>query len=605
MLKERPVNFKNTLKGAMGLLPHVPQLIKGGIALATAKPESHKSLGSLLEDQAQKTPNHAALLFEGQRYSYSEMNGEANRYSRVLMDRGIKSGDVVAVLLENRPETLFAVAGIAKLGAIAAMINSNQDGDVLVHSLSLVKPKACIVGAERRKAYQDIADQIDSVEDLPLFLPLTGKERTPAAFDNMEKLLDAASTANPPTTASVQMQDPCFYIYTSGTTGLPKASIMTHQRWVLAGIGMGNSMLRLQSDDVFYCCLPLYHNNGLSVSWASVLGTGATLALAKKFSASNFWKDIDRHGATSFCYIGELCRYLLNQPEQPSDNQHGVRMVVGNGLRPDVWMEFKERFAIEHIAEFYGASEGTLAFVNMFNLDKTAGYCPLPYAIVDVDTVTEEPSRNNKGWMTKVKRGSIGLLITEVTERTPYYGYTDDEASAKKLFHGVFKKGDCWFNTGDLVKDQGFKHIAFADRLGDTFRWKGENVSTTQVEAVANSHPQVEDAVVYGVAIPGTDGKAGMASITPNVALNDLDIENLGNLLQDKLAKYALPVFIRLRPTQDVTGTFKHQKAQLKKEGFNIDIVDEPIFVMRPGSGRYELLKDELYTEIEAGKIGF
>ena len=278
-------------------------------------------------------------------------------------------------------------------------------------------------------------------------------------------------------------KDKAFYIFTSGTTGMPKASVMTHYRWLRALAGFGGLGMRLNSDDTLYCCLPLYHNNALTVALSSVLNSGATLALGKSFSASKFWDDVIRYEATAFVYIGEICTYLLNQPPKPTDRQHKVRVIAGNGLRPAIWDDFTERFGIKRVCEFYAASEGNTAFVNVLNIDKTTGICPTPVAFVEYDDDTGEPVRDDNGRVRKVQDGEPGLLLSKVSNFQPFDGYTDKEATEKKLVRDAFKEGDVWFNTGDLMRSQGFGHAAFTDRLGDTFRWKGENVATTEVEA--------------------------------------------------------------------------------------------------------------------------
>jgi acyl-CoA synthetase (AMP-forming)/AMP-acid ligase II len=380
---------------------------------------------------------------------------------------------------------------------------------------------------------------------------------------------------------------------------LPKASIMSHLRWLKSMAGVGQIALRLTGDDVFYCPLPLYHNNALTISWGAVLGAGCTLALGRKFSASKFWDEVRHHDATAFCYIGETLRYLLNQPKDSRDRDHRVRVIVGNGLRPEIWDAFQARFRIPFIAEFYGASEANVAFVNALGLSKTVGYCPLPFAVVEYDAEADAPVRGPDGFMRKVPRGGVGLLVAPVTQRTPYDGYTDAAASERKLFRDAFAPGDCWFNSGDLVRDQGYRHIAFVDRVGDTFRWKGENVATTEVEAALNRHPQVEQAVVYGVAVPGADGRAGMASLTWRG--ETFDGEGLARFLRESLPAYAVPLFVRLRAEQEVTVTFKFRKVEIRDEGFDPARVADPLHVLDPATGAYAPLTAERYARIRGG----
>ena len=265
----------------------------------------------------------------------------------------------------------------------------------------------------------------------------------------------------------------------------------------------------------------------------------------KQFSASKFWADVELNRATAFTYIGELCRYLLNQPEKPGDRDNRIRLMVGNGLRPEIWSEFTTRFGISRVAEFYGASECNIAFVNALNVDRTAGICPLPHAVVEYDEDSGSPRRHSDGRLRKVRTGDVGLLLSKVTDRAPFDGYTDEEATDKKLVRDGFDDGDCWFDTGDLVRRQGWSHVAFVDRLGDTFRWKGENVATTEVEGALLAHPAVEQAVVYGVEIPGTDGRAGMAAVTLHED-EKFDGADVAELLFQRLPSYAVPLFVRV-----------------------------------------------------------
>ena len=596
----------DVLKPTADKLSGVDRLLMGAGILLKSRFRDNITIATLIEGHAGRSPQHDAITFENERYTYAQLNANANRYARTLKAGGIEKGDVVGVLLDNRPETLFIVAALAKLGAAAAMCNTKQRGDVLAHSLSTVKPKAMLVGDELFDAFEEIRDESGIAELNPLWLvPSNSRAATAPPPEGWTDFV--AEAANQPTgnlddAAEVSSKDTCFYIFTSGTTGMPKASRMSHVRWLRGGAGLGMAGLRLTPEDRFYCPLPLYHNNALTVSWSSVLCAGATFALAKKFSVSGFWPDVRHHKATVFCYIGELCRYLLQADPHENDRNHSIRAVIGNGLRPDIWDEFKSRFGIDRVCEFYGASEGNLIFVNGFNMDRTAGFCPLPFAVVEYDPETEEPVTDDNGRMKEVKKGETGLLLNKVTDFAPFEGYTDPEASEKKLFRGVFKKDDCYFNTGDLVRRQGMRHIAFVDRLGDTFRWKGENVATTQVENALNAFSQIEESVVYGVEVPHSDGRAGMAAITPVRDLEDIDWGALVSHLRDELPDYAVPVFIRLRPEQEVTGTMKYRKVDLKKQAYSPE-GDEPVYMLKGGADRYEPIDDATREALDDGDI--
>ncbi|HSW12859.1 MAG TPA: long-chain-acyl-CoA synthetase [Solimonas sp.] len=593
------VHLRDMARGVISTLPDLVTVNKGLVKMALLRPNWRGSIGSVLEQHARRNPGRVALAFEDRRWSYGELNAWANRIAGALRARGVRPGDSVAILFENRPEMLACVAATVKLGAIAGMLNYNQRGEVLEHSIKLSKARVIIVGDECMEALQS-SSYVPGQQQGFTWL-WEGEGQSPAGYDDLRAVQASMPDDDPAETRDIVMKQPAFYIFTSGTTGLPKASVMSHYRWLNSMAGVGQTTLRLKPDDVFYCCLPLYHNNALTVSWGAAMGAGCTLALSRKFSVSRFWDEVRQYNATAFCYIGELCRYLLNRPASPADRSHRIRLAIGNGLRPEIWDEFQNRFGIERICEFYGASESNLAFINAFGLTKTAGFCPLTFAIVEFDPESEQPVRDRKGYMKKVASGGIGLLISEVTDRRPFEGYTDAKASEAKLFRNVFKKGDCWFNSGDLVRDQGWKHIAFVDRVGDTFRWKGENVATTEVEGALGRHPSVEHAVVYGVSIPGCDGRAGMAALT--WTQGEFDGAGLAKLLCSDLPAYAVPLFLRLRPEQEVTGTFKYRKVDLKKQGFDPAQVDEPLYVLCDRAKGYEPVTAELFRRIAAGEL--
>lgn len=592
------VRLWDLVRGVMAALPDTLRVQKGLWNLVTAAPDRRGSIGQVLAEHAARRPQATALLFEDQRWSYSEFNAWANRIAAVLRAHGVGNGDAVAVLFENRPESLASVAGIVKLGAVAGLLNHQQRGEALAHSIKLTQAKIVVVGEECVAALASTA--FTPMTDATRVYLWDGVGKPPNGYLSLRELTATANAENPVETVAVLQKQPAFFIFTSGTTGLPKASVMTHYRWLRGMAGVGQMALRLKPDDILYCPLPLYHNNALTVSWGATLGSGCALALGRKFSASRFWDEIRRTDATAFCYIGELCRYLLNQAESGSDREHRVRMMVGNGLRPELWDAFQARFGIARICEFYGASESNAAFINAFGVPRTAGFCPLPFAIVKFDADLDQPRRLENGHLQKVTKGGIGLLITEVGKRTPFDGYTDAKASEAKLLRNVFKSGDVWFNTGDLVRNQGWRHIQFADRVGDTFRWKGENVATTEVEAALASFPGVLDAVVYGVLVQHADGRAGMAALTLSDAL---DGAALAQHLAAQLPAYAVPLFLRLRAEQETTSTFKFRKVELKREGFDPALVHEPLYLLADRRHGYQRLTAKLHAQIVAGEL--
>lgn len=604
-MNAKPVTLSNLISNALFQPKGIKPLVKGLYTLISSKPDKFRSIGSHLEAHAKKRPNSPAIRYLDDEFSYSQVNAWVNRYARYFLSQGIQAGDTIGINIENRTECLISVLATVKIGAIAAMINTSQRGEVLLHSIKLVKPKLMLIGEEQVENIATVVESLDIKLRTQLhYLKDTGQRPCPSYYLDMAIVSQGLSEENPGTTDKIQMKQACFYIFTSGTTGLPKASVMSHYRWHKSMAGMGLASMRLRHDDVMYLSLPLYHNNALTVSMAGILGSGGCIAISRKFTVSRFWDEVRHYQATTFCYIGELCRYLLNNKPQDNDKDHKIRAIIGNGLRPDIWMEFKQRFAIDHINEFYGASECNLVFTNAFNLDCTAGICPLPYKVVHYDIEADQALRDPSGFMNPVKKGETGLLITEINAKQPFEGYTDKAASEKKILKDVFKPGDRWFNTGDMVIDQGLRHIAFADRLGDTFRWKGENVATTEVEAVANEFPGIEHSVAYGVEIPGTDGRAGMAALTLK-NINDFDPAAFSRHLHEKLPAYAVPLFIRIREQEEITGTFKYRKVELKKEHYDLTQVDERVFVMLPEQGQFTQLTPSLHSQIQQQAIRF
>jgi fatty-acyl-CoA synthase len=567
-----------------GLLMDTPTILRGVITGFGARPSAKTSIGKVFQERAARHADKVFIKFGDQQITYREANETVNRYAAVLAARGVGHGDVVGIMMRNQPQAVLLMLATVKCGAISGMLNYHQRGDVLKHSFGLLDATAIV-------AETDLVDHInDSGADTTGLMTL----------DELDRLAATAPTANPATTAAVLAKDKAFYIFTSGTTGMPKASVMTHYRWLRALAGFGGLGMRLTSNDTLYCCLPLYHNNALTVALSSVLNSGATLALGKSFSASKFWDDVIRYDATAFVYIGEICAYLLNQPPKDTDRQHKVRVICGNGLRPAIWDEFTERFGIERVCEFYGASEGNTAFVNVFNVPRSTGICPTPVAFVEYDADTGEPLRGEDGRVRKVRNGEPGLLLSKVSDFQPFDGYTDPKASEKKLVRNAFRDGDVWFNTGDLMRSQGFGHAAFADRLGDTFRWKGENVATTEVESAVCGYDEVEESTVFGVEVPGTGGRAGMAAIQLKEG-TQFDGKALAKAVYERLPGYAMPLFVRVVGELAHTSTFKSQKVDLRKEGYGAD-VDDPIYVLAGREEGYVEFYDEYPDEVKDGK---
>lgn len=583
----------------------------------TPKRSDRQSVGRMLATQAKLKPDAIALIEDGRQLSWREFNTQANRVAHQLRDAGVGHGDCVALMVENRIEFLVTLLGICKLGAIASLINTHQRQDVLVHSLTLTRARCMVFGEEVLDAVAAVRGQLDLADrEGYLCVPDGGTATMPDWASRCDPSQPGNRDENPAETEEITLADPCFYIFTSGTTGLPKAAIVSGERCMRAMQGMGEICLDIKPEDRLYNALPLYHTTGLIIGFGSVLHAGATMVVKRKFSASRFFDDIRQHHCNCFVYIGEMCRYLMHQPERANDADNPVEKIIGNGLRPDIWMDFKRRFDIPRICEIYGASEGNSGFVNAFNKDCTIGFGISPHVLVEYDADSDSVVRGADGFCKQVAKGEAGLLLNEVNDEARFDGYTDSEASEKKLLRNVLKTGDVYFNTGDLIRqiDVGFAfgrpHYQFVDRTGDTFRWKGENCSTNEVGEIINAHPQVQTSNVYGVEIPGTDGRAGMAAITFDPAQvqrdEDIDWDGLTAHIDANLASYARPIFIRVQREQPTTSTFKLQKTELKRQAFHPEQVgDDAIYVRPPGASGYQRLDAAFYAAIMAAEAGY
>src|SRR5215212_6859772 len=576
------------------LVMDAPVVLRGTLTAFLARGSAKRSIGRVFQERAARYGDQIFIRFDDEALSYRDANQTVNRYAATLAERGVGRGDVVGIMMRNSPSPVLLMLAAVKLGAIAGMLNHKQRGNLLAHSVGLLRAKV-LIGED--DLLSSVAQSGDDVADT-------------LTFNDFERLAADAPADDPAITSSILAEDKAFYIFTSGTTGAPKASVMTHYRWLRAMGGSGALGMRLKRSDTLYCCLPLYHNTALTVAVSGVISAGATLAVGRSFSVSRFWDEVIGYDATAFVYIGEICRYLLNQPEKDTDRRHKVRVIAGNGLRPEIWDEFTKRFGIDRVCEFYAASEGNTAFVNVLNVDKTTGICPTPVAFVEYDDETGDPKRDDKGRVRKVKNGEPGLLLSKVSNFQPFDGYTDKEESEKKLVRDAFKEGDVWFNTGDLMRSQGFGHAAFTDRLGDTFRWKGENVATTEVEAAVSTDPQVEEATVFGVEVPDVGGKAGMAAIQLKEG-KDFDGKALAKAVYDHLPSYAVPLFVRVVKELAHTSTFKSQKVDLRKEGFGgssgegdeeANDIEDPIYVLSGPDEGYVEYYDDYLAEVKDGK---
>jgi citronellyl-CoA synthetase len=600
------LKYRDIIFGLLSVYWRISDFFNTGIKGKKLGPDKNISLGKRLEYITDKYSNNPAIYYEDIMYTYKELNEWINRYANYFLSLDVSKGEVINIFVENRPELMFLIGAMSKIGTVGALINTRQRSSTLLHSMRLNPVKIYIIGEELIKPFEEIKSELGLTgNDKLYFLEDKGEIDIPEGFFDLKKEVENKNVKNPSTTVEIKGKDTYLYIFTSGTTGLPKATHIRNMHTLTSINSWSQIVLHMTPDDIIYNSLPLFHSNAINIAWSAAIGGGSAIALARRFSVRNFWKDIIKFKATCFNYIGEICRYLLNQPPTPEDRKHRVYKICGNGLRPEIWKEFKERFGIREVYEHYGMTEMWGMFCNYLNLDYTVGYNYAPYAIVKYNVENNEPIRNKNGFLQRVEVGQAGLLIIQVTSEYIFAGYTDKIASEKKLLYDVFEKGDVWMNAGDMVRDIGYKHAQFVDRLGDTFRWKGENVSTIEVEEVISSFESIDHTSVYGIKIPGTEGRAGMASILTTVNHEKFDFNSFLRTMESNLPKYAIPIFIRFLSELSTTSTYKIQKFGEKKIGFDINKTSDPVYVLLPRSRNYTLLTPEIYERILQIKYRF
>jgi fatty-acyl-CoA synthase len=552
------------------------------------------TLPAVLAATAEARGDAAALLSDRERLSYRDLACRADRYARWALRHGVVRGEVVWLLMANRPEYVALWLGITRVGGVVALANTHLVGDSLLHSLTLVAPRHVIVGAELAGAFAAIRPRLDPaircwIEGGDGLVPLDGAADGGA---------DALAPAPPPSLA-----DTALLIYTSGTTGPPKAARVSHFR-LMQWSHWFAGLMAVRPDDRMYNCLPLYHSVGGVVATGATLVGGGAVVVRERFSAHRFWSEVAEWECTLFQYIGELCRYLVQSPPHPLETAHRLRLCCGNGLRAEVWEPFRERFRIPQIIEFYAATEGTFSLYNCDGTPGSIGRIPpflahrFPVALVRFDSEAGEPLRGADGFCVHCAEGETGEAIARLEGRG-FEGYTDAAASERKILRSVFAAGDAWYRTGDLMRRDARGNFYFVDRVGDTYRWKGENVSTLEVAAALEACPGVGDAAVYGVAVPHHDGRAGMAAIVADAAF---DLGRLRRHLAARLPAYAWPMFLRLCDGIELTGTFKPQKHRLAQQGYDPRQIADRLYVNDAAAGAFVPLDAALYEAIQSGR---
>tara|TARA_B100000683_G_scaffold65332_1_gene63873 strand:+ start:350 stop:2179 length:1830 start_codon:yes stop_codon:yes gene_type:complete len=574
-------------------------------------PDDPASLAHTFQDTTNRFTERPFLYFEDEMWTYADTNKAANILATYLTSTGVKHGDRIVLFMENRPSFVISLLALNKIGAIAVLINTSLTGDPLIHCINSSDSIKCIVGAEQADALEDVLDQINITkqEDF-LWSKDTDQYSLPDWAIDLQAQLDNSNDKNLDETNSVKAKDVACYIFTSGTTGVPKAAICPNQKLIAASINIKMAGYRINEKDCMHNSLPLYHSTGLMLGLCAVVQAGASTFIKRKFSATSFWDEVQKYNTTALVYIGELCRYLANSEPRQAEQNNPLKVMVGNGLRPDVWDTFKDRFQVNRIVEIYGASEGNALFMNLLNKNKTIGMTNADVALIEYDVAEDEVLKTDDGFCKRILNHDPGLLIVRIGPNAVFNGYTDAQATEKKILRNVFDEGDAWFNTGDLIKtvDVGYSlgktHYQFVDRIGDTFRWKSENVSTNEVGEILNGYKDVNMSNVYGVQIPGCEGRAGMAAFSLEDAEN-FDWQAFSDYVENSLPKYARPLFIRIIQEMDTTGTFKLKKNDLRNEAFDIGKVSDPIYCLKPNSSNYVALDNEWLQTINSEQAGY
>ncbi len=563
-------------------------------------------LSTVIEELAVQWGDAPALLSDRECLTYRALAARVNQYARWALDAGVAKGDVVCLLMTNRPEYIAIWLGITSVGGVVSLLNTNLPGLSLAHCIHLVSPKHLIVSKEFSS---QIAAALPALVAAPRVW-IHGNEHDSYHRIDSEIKHKSGEPLSKDERRAPTVRDRALYIYTSGTTGMPKAANVSHAR-IMQWSHWFAGMMNAQPTDCMYNCLPMYHSVGGVLAPGAILIAGGALVIRERFSASHFWSDVAKWDCTIFQYIGELCRYLLNAAPSANENDHRIRMACGNGLAPEIWNGFKERFAIPQIFEFYAATEGGVALFNVQGKPGAIGHIPgylshrFAPILVQFDVEKGEPARNAQGFCIRCAPNQPGEAIGKVNDDpanlgSRFEGYTNRESSEKRILRDVFAPGDAWVRTGDLMRKDEQGYFYFVDRIGDTFRWKGENVATSEVSGVISAFPGVKHANVYGVAIPKAEGRAGMATI---VAEGPLDLAGLRRHLVHYLPPYARPLFLRIRNDVEVTGTFKYSKADLVRQGFDPVETSDVLYFDNAESGAFTRLDQELYHRIQVGGI--
>jgi acyl-CoA synthetase (AMP-forming)/AMP-acid ligase II len=576
-------------------------------------------------------PGHLFLECEGRSWTYRQFYEDLQRVGNWMMnDLKIQRNEMVAISGPNSAEYLMLWFALDAIGACPSFVNHNLTDNALTHSVK-VSCSTSIVLQPQVTSFQlcepryMIADKETSPRLEPCRADLEKAGITIIYYDEAFFTSFRDTTPIPRSrTVGIKANDTRNLIYTSGTTGLPKGVNMITGR--VTNIARSTAKhLKLTTESKFYTCLPLFHGAAQGLCTTPTIHAGASMRLGKKFSHKTFWPEVSESGANILQYVGELCRYLVNAPLHPLERQHKIQMAWGNGMRPDVWEKFRQRFNIPVIHELYAATDGMGATFNANRGDFGRSAIGIRGALwnramgdrevhVRIDPDTEEVVRGEDGWVIRCGTDEPGEVFHKVEEEVKdvvFAGYYKNVgASDKRWMRNVFRKGDLYFRSGDVHRTDANGRVYFVDRLGDTFRWKSENVSTNEVADVLGGFEQIAEANVYGVAVPNADGRCGCATVVLKEGLmpESLDVAGLGKFVNERLPRYAVPYFLRVAPQLSYTGTFKIQKGQAKREGVDLDLIEksgskDKVFWLPPGETSYKEYSRSDWEALKSGKV--
>jgi acyl-CoA synthetase (AMP-forming)/AMP-acid ligase II len=554
--------------------------------------------------------NNLFLIFEDRSWTYKQFFDDIQRVGNWLRnDLGVRAHEIVAVDGGNSPEFLLLWFGLESIRGCPAFINCHLTAGPLTHSVRLCDARYLLADRATQPLVQPCEKDLEAADvqiiyyDDAFIASLPDRTPLPRSWQ---------SGARPDDLAGL--------IYTSGTTGLPKGVVMYRGRELNTARGV-SQYLGLKPHNRMYTCLPLYHGAAHGLCVTPSICAGSTVVLSRKFSHKTFWPEVRASKADILQYVGELCRYLVNAPPNPLDKRHNVKVAWGNGMRPDVWEVFRQRFGIETINELYAATDGLGATFNAnrgeFGRNAVA-VRGLYWNLVNggrekrvrMDVDTGEIIRDKHGFAVECKTGEPGEVLHKLDPALAAFTtyYKNDSAWTKRQLRDVFKAGDMWFRSGDMMRQDPDGCVYFVDRLGDTFRWRSENVSTNEVGDVLGRFDQVAEANVYGVEVPHADGRAGCAAIVPTATPDDLDLKRLAQHAISILPRYAVPIFLRVVPQLEYTGTMKLQKGRLRAEGVDPAKIassspQDRMFWLPPGASEYVPYGTQEWQDLQAGNV--